>query len=875
MKRMVPVLAAALLWGIALTGQAGPGWKCLKTEHFSVFYPPGLEEPARAILAVMEHYRPAVEELTGDAGFHLPVVLEDTGFANGFADPVFRRIHLYITPPGASSTLGATENWWSLVGVHEYVHALSLGRTGGLAGFLQSILGNLIIPNASSPGWLIEGIAVYGESQLSPYQGRLQAGFYEAYLAACAAEGRLPTLVAASNNVLAFPLDRSYLFGGAFCAYLAKIYGRDKFARFFEVNGSSLLALGSTAMPAWGIDASARRVYGKTFPQLWREWQAYEGERCRGFRQEGERLTSHGWYLDHPLLHGGNLYYQRAYPVRAGGAADYRREIVSRNTRTGEERILVRSIAPFALPMRRNGDLLYYGVAEVKPGFANVTERTYGHQTLLMVLELSSGRVSTVLAARMRAYEVLADGRILYAEDRRDSFGSVLRLFDPDTGRDRPLGEVDCLLEELAAEGGRIVAAARYDWANASLYELNLENRALKPLVDTPYLETDPLLVGDRLFFTANYGGSIAVYCYDFADGRVHRLTSGGYAANPEYDRETGLLYHLGLTADGFDIFRHAAAFTPYTPPASAPTRNPIRPLPEESIRAGGYWDNLRTLAPSIRLPRLEVNDNDLSRYGLYLAGSDAVGDFEYEAIFLREKETGSFLYDLNLTSLFWAPLQLRLELENDNAEELDCLTVSAAYPAHRQLAPGLSELTLGLSLESIPEIGHLSVTPSFRLGLRYPGTSLTWTVEWPLEEEISGFHTTLIAGRYMMGGAVTLRGSYFDDANGGELEIRGYDTILTSVEGRTIELEYALEMWRIESGLWNPGLYLNDLYLVCFFDHALARDLGQELYSYGLEVHLTGACAIYLPFDAYLRYARNDLGQEGLAWGISVGVPF
>ena len=99
-------------------------WKTLKNDSFTIFYSSGQEFLAREVLQTLESYRQAVEELVGNNSKNLPVVLEDVGsMSNGYADAVFKRIHLFTYPPSTGES-SFSQNWWDLVGVHEYTHLL-------------------------------------------------------------------------------------------------------------------------------------------------------------------------------------------------------------------------------------------------------------------------------------------------------------------------------------------------------------------------------------------------------------------------------------------------------------------------------------------------------------------------------------------------------------------------------------------------------------------------------------------------------------------------------------------------------------------------------------------------------------------------------
>ncbi|MGQ9778434.1 MAG: hypothetical protein ACUVRM_00965 [Bacillota bacterium] len=884
MKRLwTLILALALVLAFSYPALAAADWKTLKTEHFTVFYKPGFEEAAWNVLATLEYYRPAIEELVGNELFHLPVVIEDTGRSTAFTDILFRyHIHFSVTPP----PICAVENWCSQGVLHEYIHSLVTAKRAGLVKFLQAVFGNVVIPNYFVPGWITEGITTFGDSQLTPYQGPLNDGYFDAYIGACVRDGRLPSILKATYSPLEeYPPGGIYLFGGEFFNYLAKTYGRDKFARFFTENGGNIwssLFVG-TFLPGLGVDASAKKVYGKSFPALWQEWQDFERERFKDFRMEGERVTQHGWYVKDPKIYRGKLYYRRGYPVATGEKTYYFREIVVRDLATGKEETLFATTSSFAMPSRIHGDKLYYALLDSKSGFANVSQLTFGEYTVLHARDLATGEDRVVLAGEMRAFAVLEDGTILYAKDKKDSFGSELHLFDPATKEDRLLAKVDYLVEEIVAGGGRVVVSAHQDWSNSSLYALSLADLGLTPLVDMPFVEAHPSLQGDRLFFSSNYGGVYAAYCYDFASGKTFRLTENGYAASPVLDEETGQIYYVGLTSAGFDLYRKEAVYREFTPEDLPRTQPPALRLDESRVTRGDYIDNLKTLAPAVHLPLFATTGTG-PVLGATLIGADAIGHFPYyQATLAFRPADKQLVYDVMLYNYFSAPLQTALRLANDLDADLTADTpvieFAASYPLRAGYGPGLNGLALGVSTLYFPEDGSWSIAPSASVDLSLPRADASLELRMPLYSQggasVTGLYADFKINRFLLGGDLALRGNYFTDPIvGGEIAVRGMAPFATET-GLTAGAQYSRVLLRINDDLWNPNVFLEDLYADLFWDGALdaARDLFY--YSWGAELHLQGKIAMFFPLDAYLRCLSANGGPFGLEYGLSIGLPF
>ncbi|HHW13038.1 MAG TPA: hypothetical protein GXX33_08575 [Firmicutes bacterium] len=835
---IIMITACLLLWPAVCLG--GTDWQVLKTEAFTVFYPSDLEEVAREVLRILEFYRPQVEKLTGNRRYHLPVVIDDTGIApNGLANPLLDYVHLFWYPPKAG-LLGTVEDWNALVAVHEYTHILQMTNVGKGPKILCSIFGNIFSPNVAVPGWVIEGITVYSESQLSSYQGRLNDGKFDAYIGARVAADRFPSILDATFEPHEFQLEGIYTYGGLFFNYLAQTYGEEKLAEFFTVHGSSLRSL----------DQNTEEVFGKSFPELWEEWKAYETARFKDFTIDGERITNDGWYVATPVVAVGEqgerlIYYQREKQTKAGlGRSYYRAEIVARNLFTQEEKVVVATTSSFTLPIKVRGAKLYYGVYELKAGYDNALSSGYGYYTELREKDLQSGKDRLVLAGDLRAYELLPDGTILYASALKNGFGSQLYLYDPGAGS-RLLFEVPYLVDEMAADEGRIVFSARKKGENNHLYLFTLETGEFTPLVATPYGEYGIALVGERLFFHANYQQVYGVYCYDFSTAQVYKMTTGNYATEPAYDEARGELYFVGLHADGFDLYRQKAIFSPYQLPAALPTRWPD--WTGEGVAAeakqGGYGDNLRTLTPKIMFPEYLPRDDGYVA-GLYFLGSDAIGHFPiYQVGLLYDATAGRWGIDSLVTLNLFPPFLANLGYQSfaDRPLYLDL-----KYPLYNRLSPGLSAITVGLACSYGTGFGA-ELVPSTAVGFNYPGTKFNLELQTPVEDlhyagqgKRIGYYGGVEANRLWGNGELTLKAQGFIDPDKQDdvfPRIRGYQKSLPAKRGGVATLEYSHPLLQLRTGSWLFSLYLEDLYASLFVDAAVPDEGAYQL-AYGMEVY-------------------------------------
>ncbi|GAH93483.1 unnamed protein product, partial [marine sediment metagenome] len=173
-------------------------WKTLKTENFTVIYNSEYYWEAIQTLQNLEYYRQGVIDLTGNNTRNIPVVIEDLGtMSNGFADPFLYNIHIFTYPPGFGSSLEGIENWYRTVSVHEYTHIAHLTKTKGFSKILTGLFGAPFQSNMYAPAWIIEGITVFSESRISPYEGRLNDGFFDSYIGARVHDNKFPSIIEA------------------------------------------------------------------------------------------------------------------------------------------------------------------------------------------------------------------------------------------------------------------------------------------------------------------------------------------------------------------------------------------------------------------------------------------------------------------------------------------------------------------------------------------------------------------------------------------------------------------------------------------------------------------------------------------------------
>lgn len=144
-------------------------WKQIKTEHYDVIYPRGMDSLARRYVSLLENVRGAVMEPLRINPKRIPVVLHPfTNNSNGVVTWAPKRVDLITTPPAYEST---SEPWDKSLVVHESRHVGQVTHfERGVFKYLYWLIGE------QSPGLgvglypsklFLEGDAVITETELS------------------------------------------------------------------------------------------------------------------------------------------------------------------------------------------------------------------------------------------------------------------------------------------------------------------------------------------------------------------------------------------------------------------------------------------------------------------------------------------------------------------------------------------------------------------------------------------------------------------------------------------------------------------------------------------------------------------------------------
>ena len=639
--RVVVRWCALVLLGAALAraAHAQPApyrhWRTLSTEHFDVHAARGLEREGRVAATAAERaYTALSRELAPPRGRIDLVVSDDADYSNGYAvvSPS-NRIVVFATPPIEHAGLRFNEGWLELVITHELTHVFHLDRTRGVWRVAQTLFGRApsLFPNAYSPSWLVEGLAVYEESRLTR-GGRLNDAQHRLYARAGAIEGKLFRLDELSLGTSRFPAgEGAYGYGSLFVDWLARGNGDSSVRRFVDAQAAQLI-------PYW-LDPAAKRAFGSAFGTAYRRWSdsvarsvGDQRDPLPGWRE----LTKHGWFATAPRWVNDSTLVYTGSDGRETNAAFL---LTTSGTRT---RLGRRDTREASVPLRDGGFLFaQLDFTEPQEVRSDLYAERDGRQTRLTkgarLIQPDARRDGEIVAVqlgpgRSSLVRVSADGR------------TITTL--------APAGDDEVWAEpRWSPDGGRIVAAHR---AAGGLYDIRIVDATSGesyPIHEGRYLLTSPSwgVGGKSVYYVSEQEGLpglVLQLVLPRGDAPVARAAepSPTGLASPEISPDGRWIAAVTLRADGYHVGvapSIGAIARRSEPPSDAPVAA-ASSAPTPATGTYSRYSPWRTLAPRYWYPIIEAAPGRGTRLGAQTTGNDVVGRHAYSA-FVAVPTTGSF----------------------------------------------------------------------------------------------------------------------------------------------------------------------------------------------------------------------------------------
>lgn len=815
-------------------------WKILKSKHFVCFYKPEYRKDAEKLLSSLELSKEGVDKITGGEVKEANVVLDEAGlYPQGFVTWPAYNIHITTFSPHLGE-IGNTHNWYKEVGVHEYTHLSQIKNKKGLNKAFSTLFKGNPFFDPLVPLWITEGIAVYAESQVYSYSGRLNDGDYKAQIELLVSKNMLPSINDTTHLPLSpFNLGGQYLFGGEFFSYLAKKYGEKSVAEFFNIIGSQWwgnFSLSFSNCPFFTIDSAAKKAFGKPFPRLWKEWMSAQQKE---FITDGERITKRGWTIKNPVVFQDKLYYISTYPIKTGAYSGFLfKEIIERDIASQKERTIVRTTSDFSAPFKIKDNNLYYAVYETKGGYPNSFDGRIGFFANLHKKDLSSKEDKIILSDEFRTFSLLPNGEILYSKDKKGIFGSEIYQYNEKEDKSHLVASLDYLIDEIVCNEDSIFVVARPEGKSFGIYLF--ERNSLTLLVDTPYLEGQIFPANDKIIFCANYDQTYNIYAYSLKEKNCYKITNSSLAQYPALNED--ILYFVSLDEDGMDIFSKKVSFDKGFILPQEETGE-VYPYPDIELTEGSSRDLFLSLKPSIRSIYNPIFGGETNKWDMLFEGQDPTGRYGYGVgpvgYDTKKKEWYTEFAGVGFNQVL---KPLRISLTRDFKEEETAVNITYPHFIERK-EKGLSSLSFGSELSFKKE--ERGITPWSNWEFTYPSLRTFASLSLPTQirgsKETVGIEASLFGKMHVLQNkeiGIMINGSNL--ATSTTVSITGYNGI-KSKRFISTSLRYSFPLGKIRKGLWNPNVYLGDNFGV-FWGNFLFPENKPSYFSFGVEANIEGS---------------------------------
>lgn len=772
-------------------------WEGFETRHFVIFFPPGREGEAIRALSYLEKYYKRVSLLTGNFRHKTIAVIQDMGLSsNGFTDPFIPSIHLYTSAPYTSPEFGAMRSWWREVSVHEFTHASHLSKIEGIPWLIRFSVGRALLPNLFLPGFITEGIAVYSESTIVPFEGRLNEGFYSAYM-----QNTSPfKLSFLMGEPMVYPYySMRYIYGGEFTRFLAEKFGEESLTRYISSYSASITQ-------AFGISPRAyKSAFGKSLSSLYKDFSRkniseekltplFSADDILWIGENGGKLFVSILHLSLPFPH----FFIPSY------------EIEEYDIRTQRIRKLVSE--PVALPFKFENRNLYYARPETARGFQNKINQGYGEVREIIELNPSTGKRRIVLRGLIKAFAI-RDRKIIYSIPM-GCCGSKLLVKDLSSGREEVMFSSDALEIYDIAWGKKLVLGGRKDGEGSDLYLL--ENGSLRRLTATPFTETNLNWSGKGLIFSANPEGRWEPYLWDGI--HFYRLATTEFCESPVV--LSGKVYCIGLSSGKKVVFKTKIKKELIKWEKARENYSPEIP---EFKRVSAPYNLLSLLIPDVYFFSEDENNKGIN---FNLLSHDA-RDENFYMFVLGTDENRRTRASFEIYSLSLSPFILNLKLNTGSEGGIILGTTSPVFRSRRKF---LRELYFNLDFgDRLDQERRTSVSLSSDIFFadRTNAFNLFLHPEFQIEDKALGsslnrrgcFIETAVFFPLSTRTGIQLKAIYGNDENNPEgITFNTYSWgNLTAKEGFLFYGEFSLRLANIRKGIANPHIFFDGLYASLF----------------------------------------------------------
>lgn len=593
-------------------------WSQLKTPHFRIIYPQGLDSTALYTANLLQTNYEPVSQTLGRQPRRLSVILQNqTTISNGFVTMFPRRSEFFITPP-QDPTLSGVNNWLGLLSVHEFRHVVQYDKMlTGLTKGAYWLFGNnaLGLISITVPSWFWEGDAVGTETALTS-GGR----------------GRIPRFDLEFRTRLL--TSREFSYSKAYCRsykdYVPNHYVLGYFLTSYlrrhnegDVWGKILSRHYKFPVEPFSFSGAIRKETGRRVETmyhesmrelagLWRNQLTQLNETPATLLPVAQNrvMTNYEFpqYIDNETL-----------VCRKSGIGDVetfvsltKQESASEKPAAREKKLFVPGIVEFNSHVSNPNN----GMLSVAANKIVWTEHEFDLRwsvrdyAVVKIFDLQTKKLHRITRkSKLFAPSLSPDGKTILAVEVTPANRSSLQLLDAQTGQ--PSGALQWIytgvlaspavlfqMPRFSTDGSKIVSVV-LDGNGKQLYVFDLNAKTSRSFPFGDENVSHPVMHGDYIYYNSPFTGIDNVYALHVPTGRKYQVTSRKFGAyNATVSPNGNELAFNDFTPDGFRI-----ATMPNDPSS-------WKPLDEQPNRTVSYFRPLQMQEGEKNLLKLTGNQS-------------------------------------------------------------------------------------------------------------------------------------------------------------------------------------------------------------------------------------------------------------------------
>lgn len=557
----------------------------IESEHFIIHYQESLTPLVEDLRDIAEtSFDKLTKKMDWTPKGKIQVVFNDKqDVANGLASLFpYHYILVYAAKPTAHSELGYYKDYLTLLFHHELTHILHIDQYYRFVTPLRKLFGTVAVPNGATPSWMREGMAVYEETALEPGFGRIDSLQTDMVLRTSYLEQSFPSIDQIAGLSREFPAGSGpYLFGGEFMQWLADNYGEDRIYEYQkEYAGSPFI---------FALNNKSRRVFGKSFNKLYKEFKQDQVARFEGDKQD---ITEKGVTKTEVILEDPNLKYthftigasgEQAYSVSSLDNKDwvtYQSQYKAEKKKDGVDLEIQEAInkSTLAYAIKTQMSYSYDGRFLAFDATGQVEKQTLYNEVYIQ--DMAQKKVERVKIDSHKSKSMRVRGPDFSPKDGGNRWIVMIRSF---TGTDQLY-----LYDRIEKKGyvltdepknthlsnprfspdGEKIVVSRKDPVSGfrDIVVYSKTGQKLKQITRDIYPDLDPIFSpdGSKIYFSSFRSGVANIHAYNFYNNSLHQLTNtltGFFGPMP--DPQTGEIYVREYSTKGDKIVKFRPIFRP------------------------------------------------------------------------------------------------------------------------------------------------------------------------------------------------------------------------------------------------------------------------------------------------------------------------